>query len=186
MSLRFATALAAAMLTAAPLITAVAKEPAAATSGLSSRIQGEWKVVLTPEEKAQLDAMKLAFRDPPPTEAEIAALSQEEQMLVGIMLMAVQAEPDGEKVAEMKAVMQGLDNMKLTVTPDTMTMAIGDQGETAKWKVKSESDAGLVILTTDAQGQTDELTIALDGSVLTMTGAPDREGDPPKVMRFSR
>jgi hypothetical protein len=128
---------------------ATAVEQATAQT-LAERIQGEWNIVLSEQEKKQLDAMKLAFKEPPPTEAELEAanLSEEEGFLVALILMARSEDPNDPKIAEMKAAMDGLANAGLTITADTMTITVAGDAQATSYRVVEESDVGLEMRST--------------------------------------
>lgn len=169
-------------------------DPAAATAApeapqtLAERIRGEWRVILSEQEKQQLETLKFAFRDPPPTDAEIEAanLSQEEGFLVALILMSRAQDPNDPKIASMRATMESLANVELSITADKMTMAIAGDAEEASYRVVEEGDSKLEIKTTNAKGEEDDITLTFDGDTLTLTEAAETEGEPPTVMNFKR
>lgn len=128
-------------------------EEAAATATTSGDIKGTWNIALGPEEQAQLDAAKAA----------------------------VTANPEDAMAKSMVEMMEAmLTTMSLTITDDKMTMAMGDQSEDVSY-VTTEAAGATVITSTDADGQTETVSVSWDGDVMVW----NKEGEA-KSMRWQR
>ena len=113
---------------------AVAGDPAPATQVAPEGVPapkwlvGDWRLVPPPELKAQIEAMRLVMRDPPPTDEELQALPEDARMMAGMFMMALQNDPDGKAVAEMQAAMDAFEKMRITFTKDgKLAMNLGPQ-----------------------------------------------------------
>lgn len=144
-----------------------AVEPASPpeATGAAAAIQGEWTIVMTDEDRRQLEILRLAFREPPATEDELkaAGLTSEEHMMVGLMASAKANNPDDPKVVEMEQALSGLESATLSITADSMTLRAGAMSKDAAYTVKSSTGTQVTVETLDDQGRPETTTITLEG-----------------------
>lgn len=117
--------------------------------GEAGDIKGTWGISMSAEEQAQLDAAKAAL-----------AANPEDQM--------------SKAMVEMMTAM--LESMSLTITDDTMTMAMGENSEDVKYTLE-----GTALTSTDAEGKTETLSVSWDGDTMVW----NKEGEE-KAMRWNR
>ncbi|MCP4867245.1 MAG: hypothetical protein GY898_00825 [Proteobacteria bacterium] len=134
---------------AAPAEAEAAPAEGGTGGGEAGDIKGTWGISMSAEEQAQLDAAKAALEANP-----------EDQM--------------SKAMVEMMTAM--LESMSLTITDDTMTMAMGENTEDVKYTM--EGDA---ITSTDAEGKSETLTVSWDGDTMVW----NKEGEE-KAMRWNR
>lgn len=165
--------------------------PPAAPATARERVLGEWSIVLSDQEKRQVELLQLALKDPPATEAELTALtlSEDERMMVGLMSAARAADPNDPKVAEMKAAADGLSQATVVITADQMTFRAGSVTEVSTWSVQSEAADSLTIEAV-GEAQADGSPGEKDLAVITFEG-DDRivmadAADPAKRQVFTR
>ena len=147
---------------------------------VSEKMQGEYKIVLGPEEQEQLDVMRLALKDPAPTEEEIKAanLSEEEGMMVAMVMMAKAEDPNDPKIAEMVTMLGQMENATLMVTGDKISMAFGDQKTEASYTITSETADTVKVTTKEEDGTESPNTITLQGDktlVIVEDATPDEK-----------
>lgn len=163
----------------------------AAVASPRERLLGTWSIVLSDEERRQVELLQLAFRDPAPTEEELAASpwSEEERGMVRLMAAARAADPDDPKVAEMKAAAEGLRSATLTITADTMTFQAGAVTEVSTWSVQAEEAESLTIEAVEpvgsdgSPGERDLATIRFEGEDRLVMADVD---DPSQRQVFAR
>ncbi len=151
----------------------------------SEKMRGEYKIVLGPEEQKQMDVMRLALKDPAPTEEDIkaASLSEEEGMMVAMVMMAKADDPNDPKIAEMAAMLEQMENATLTVTADKIAMAFGDQKTVASYTITSETDKVVKITTKEDDGTESANTVTLqDETTLVIV----EDAEPDEKMTFVR
>lgn len=134
-------ALALALALVAPIATlspreAHAQEPAP----LARRVLGEWRLVLDEADRRQLEALELAFRDPVPSDDEIAAaaLADDAAMLVGLIVGLRRVDPEDPALAAYREGLIGLRGARFVVTESAMTLSFGSTSSTQTYQVIGE------------------------------------------------
>lgn len=170
---------------AAPVAEEGAPAAQPGTSAVLTAMQGEWTIELTDADRRQLEMMRLAFRDPPPSDADLeaAGLGADEKMMVNLMAAAKARDPQDPKVVEMQAALVGMEQATLTVTPEVLTLTAGALSKPAPYTVKSATDATVTVETIDAKGVPEVTTITLEGpDVLVLTDITNAR----RTQRFRR
>jgi hypothetical protein len=170
---------------------AEAPAQASADAPAAQRLLGEWTIVLGPQELRQVELLKLALKDPPPTVEELtkANLTAEEKAMVDVMGSARAANPSDPKIAEMKSAADGLATATVTFTADSMEFRAGPISETSAYSVVSQTESTVVVRSTGpanpdgSPGQAEDATITFDGpdAILLADAA-----DPGNSQRFTR
>jgi hypothetical protein len=111
---------------------------------------GEWALELTPSQQRQLELLELAFRDPPPTEAELSAfeLQPDEQLMIGMVLMGREQHPDELTTPELQRSLDELSSATLTITADSLVFTHGEERDEARYTVLSEETTSMQLETT--------------------------------------
>mgnify|MGYP001015685996 CR=1 FL=1 len=164
---------------------------ASADAPAAQRLLGEWTIVLGPQELRQVELLKLALKDPPPTAEELtkANLTAEEKAMVDVMGSARAANPTDPKIAEMKAAADGLATATVTFTADSMDFRAGPISEKTAYTVVSQTESTVVVRSTGpanadgSPGPAEDATITFDGAdaILLADAA-----DPGNTQRFTR
>jgi len=137
---------------AAPVAPPVVPPAAtAAPAKASARLLGEWSIVLSDQEKRQVDVLQLALKDPAPTQEDMAKmnLTEDEKTMVGLMAAAKAKNPSDPKVAQMKAAADGLGQASVTITADHMTFHAGPVTQDSTYTVTAETDSTVSIQSAD-------------------------------------
>lgn len=146
------------------------KDQGSATASKPSElILGEWALELTPTQQRQYELLQLAFRNPPPTEQELAelALGPEEQLMIGMVLMGREQHPDQAASPQLHEGLEELASATLTITADSLTFAHGEDLDLAAYTVLSEETSTLQLETTttvDGQPVVEKVNVQLDGT----------------------
>ncbi|NOY28117.1 MAG: hypothetical protein GXP62_19805 [Oligoflexia bacterium] len=145
-----------------------AKPPAARKA--SEKIQGTWNIVLGDDEKRQVEVLKLALKDPAPTEVELTAakLNDDEKMMVSLLGAARAKNPSDPKIKKMQAAADGLGQATVQITATGMTFTAGTVKEDSTYTVDSETD-NVVKVSSTLQSSTDGSPTATQHATLTLT-----------------
>ncbi|MCB9781247.1 MAG: hypothetical protein H6742_21955 [Alphaproteobacteria bacterium] len=157
----------------------------AADAKASVKLQGEWAISLSDEEKRSVEVLQLALKDPAPTEEDMTKmnLTDDEKMMVAFIGAAKAQDPSDPKVKEMEETAKALGSATLTVSDKEMTFKAGPTVEKATYVVESETDTSVTLKTTDADGKEDSSTITFkDEKTIELTDA----NDPSKKQTFVR
>lgn len=176
---------------AAPTEGAAAAQAVPADAPAAQRLLGEWNIVLGPQELRQVELLKLALKDPAPSEEELtkANLSSEEKTMVMVMASARAANPTDPKITEMRSAAEGLATASVVFTADTMTFKAGPVTEQSAYTVLSQTESSLVVRSPGEVGPDgapatpEDATITFDGpdAILLADMA-----DPSNSQRFTR
>ena len=93
-----------------------------------ARMQGEWRISLTPEQRRQVHTMRFLTRVPPPTNAELAEfdLTEEESHAAIIILNEIRYDPDGERTQQLRSAIAHLEQGELSIGPERLEIRIGE------------------------------------------------------------
>ena len=162
-----------------------------ASSRASDRLLGQWSLVLSDEEKRQVQILQLALKSPAPTADDMAklSLSEDEKNMVGVMAVAKAKNPGDPKITQMKAAADGLANATVTITPDHMTFSAGPVTEDATYTVTSQTDTTVTLSSrsapspdgTPAESRTATITFVDPNTIELVDG-----DDPSKKQLFTR
>jgi hypothetical protein len=93
-----------------------------------ARMQGEWRISLTPGQRRQVHTMRFLTRVPPPTNEELAAfdLTEDESHAAIIILNEIRYDPDGERTQQLRSAITNLEQGELSIGPERLEVRIGD------------------------------------------------------------
>lgn len=171
-----------------PLVLNKAKveEPSVAAKTPGEQILGTWEIELSEQDKGEFRALRLALKNPPPTEAELeaAGLDHDQRATVAFVLMTRSESPDSPQLASIRQVLASLEDTKVTVTPERFDMRLGVADVSVRYTVVEAQGDRLRLRTTSDDGRVEESVILLRG--------PDAfeyrtaEASPGDAMRFRR
>lgn len=144
--------------------------PQAEAPAATKTLVGHWKIVLDEQQQKDLSVLQLAFREPPPTEDELAGLSTEEATMVAMILMAREADPNSKELADMRAMMEGMGNATLAFTPDKMTMNLGGMELVGTYAVTSTEGDTWKVHHVPAEGDETDFQVTFDGANAILLG----------------
>jgi hypothetical protein len=165
------------------------QDPNAAAKTLppAEQMRGSWALELTPAQQRQYELLQLAFREMPPTEAELAALEPEEQLMIGMVLTSRAQAPDGQADPALRQGLDELASATLEISEDRMVFSHGEVQDEASYTVIEEKGAHIEIeATTTVEGEAvvEKVHVQLEGAQHLVLWA---EGDPPAShQRFVR
>lgn len=117
---------------------------------------GEWALELTPSQQRQFELLELAFREPPPTESELAALElqPDEQLMIGMVLMGREQHPDELSTPDLQQSLEELASATLSFTETDLVFTHGEERDEASYTVLSEETTSMQLeTTTSVNGQ---------------------------------
>ncbi|MEL6350009.1 MAG: hypothetical protein AAFV53_43310 [Myxococcota bacterium] len=151
---------------------------------VTDEIQGRWAVDPSADDLRRAQVMQLAFKAPPPTDAEIiqAKLSPEENNLVRSIRTAREDNPGAPELKQMQARMQAVSSATLTITATELTFEIGGQAIARTYTVLTSGEESVQVRTVSPRGeaQVDTLTL-LDEETLQIKEA---DGDVTTLRRI--
>ncbi len=102
-----------------------------------ARMQGEWRISLTPEQRRQVHKMRFLTRVPPPTNAELAEfdLTEEESQAAIIILNEIRYDPDGERTQQLRSAIAHLEQGELSIGPERLEIRIGEVKRAGRYEV---------------------------------------------------
>ncbi len=149
------------------------------------RLLGRWSMELTPQQQRQFELLELAFRDLPPSESELAAreLNPDEQLMIGMILMGRQQQPDDQGLEQARQGIEELSSATLEISADRLVFSHGEDRESASYTVLSEEDSKISLDTLSGSGselvrETVHINLTGDDSLTLRV-----EGDPPDASK---
>jgi len=102
-----------------------------------ARMQGEWRISLTPQQRRQVHTMRFLTRVPPPTNEELAEfdLTEEESHAAIIILNEIRYDPDGERTQQLRSAITNLEQGELSIGPERLEVRIGDVKKAGRYEV---------------------------------------------------
>jgi hypothetical protein len=150
---------------------------------------GEWALELSPSQQRQLELLELAFRTPPPSEAELSALElqPDEQLMIGMVLMGREQHPDELTTPELQRSLGELASATLTITATDLVFTHGEERDEASYSVLSEETTSMQLETTttvDGEPVVEKVNVQLESEHRLQLWA---EGEPADArQRFVR
>ena len=122
------------------------------------QLQGTWQVEPSEEDRRKATLLELAFREPPPTEADLshADLTPQETQLVQGLLQARQNDPSEPRLLAMKAKMEGIDGALLEITDQELRFSLGGTTMVRQYTVLSSDASTVRVSVVDSSGQREE------------------------------
>ncbi len=176
-----AALLATTLLTAPAWATDAPRAAEAATPAAAARLIGTWKVQLDETQQAELKMMKLALRDPPPTEAELKELPEELRTMVQVLGAMRELDPEGAQLTEIRAMIDGLESARITFDATSMRLAFGAVDIQGPYTVARGQGDALTLVHRPEGAPQQTMTVRFEGATVL---AMDNEAG--KTTRFTR
>ncbi len=136
---------------------------------LTARIQGEWRIALSPDQRRQAELMQFLLRDPPPSNEEVESLNltESEGKAVVLILNEIRYDPTGERTAQLRSAIAGLESGALSIGPDRLEVRLGDVRKAGQYTVVSStaSEAHLRLSRDDGEEESVALELTPDGEL---------------------
>lgn len=132
-------------------------------NGATTSMHGTWSMQMTAEQAMELAAMELALREPPPTQEEIeaASLTEKQMAVVAMILMTRESDPTAPTVNQMREAIDDMKGATVTIAPETITFAVGEERQVSAYRVVGEEPAGVHVLITDEEGTESRASLSL-------------------------
>lgn len=169
---------AAGLLAVGLLETAGCGRPPAPTAAaeVAARMQGEWRIALTAEQRQQLDLMRFVLRQPPPSNDELEGLSlTEDQTAAAIVILnEIRYDPDGPRTEQLRAAVASLESGELSIGPGRLELRLGTVRKSGTYTITSASGSQAQLTLTESSGAEETVHVALtDEGDLLFGEAPD-------------
>jgi len=128
--------------------------PPTAADTVVARMQGEWRISLTPEQRKQVKLMKFLLKEPPPSNADLTKLNltDDEASAAVIILNEIRYNPTGERTGQLRGAIAGLESGELSFGPERLVVRLGGVQKSGVYEVvattgnnahlRMETDAG--------------------------------------------
>ena len=151
--------------------------PTTATSEdqIIARMQGEWRISLTAEQRRQVRTMRFLTRVPPPTNDELAQfeLTEAESQAAIIILNEIRYDPDGERTKQLRTAIANLEQGELSIGPTRLEVRLGDVKKAGRYEVGATtgSTAHLQLLRDDGVEESVALSLTPQHELVFGEGA---------------
>ncbi len=154
--------------------------PARTTTEMA-RITGEWRIVLSPEQRRQVRVMRYVLQQPTPSDEALlgAGFRDSEAQTAVTLLREVRADPDGQRVAQLRATVAQLEDTAMLLTTDRLRMQLGQSTMEAGCELLEVNGDTFTLRTSDMEGNEQQVVLTLANDELVLG-----EGD--EQMRFVR
>lgn len=144
--------------------------------GLRKQLNGEWTLELDADLTAQLAALELAFRDPIPTDEELAAqdLPARAASTATLVVRARRANPDAELLATYRSLLGQMKTQKVVFEGDSLRFGNAESSLQGTYEVLETNENGGRIRITPSEGRardhlvvfehTDRVSLTPDGT----------------------
>jgi hypothetical protein len=124
-------------------------EPVALDAVVREALLGVWLAYFNEEQQRQFDLMALALRDPTPTEEELEGmkLTTEEKMLVAMMMLAKNTDPDGEQMRHLQTQLDSMKSVTMSFEKERLVFTWGDLVDESSYEVIVQGDGSLRLKT---------------------------------------
>jgi len=137
--------------------------PPTDTERVVARIQGEWRISLTPTQRRQVRTMKFLLQVPPPSNDALAELklTDDEASAAVVILNEIRYDPEGERTQQLRAAIAGLEAGELTIGPDRLEVRLGGVHKSGRYTaVTGTGDKAHLRLERD-DGEEESVAVAL-------------------------
>ena len=103
---------------------------------------GRYRIVLSAEDRKQLEIVRLVFRDPPPTseDFEEAHLSEGEVQLAATLLAVRSQRADSARLEEMRRALEALEETRLTITGEALETEVAGIISRVPYRILQQSE----------------------------------------------
>ncbi|MFT4974894.1 MAG: hypothetical protein ACI8S6_000777 [Myxococcota bacterium] len=123
-----------------------------------ARLEGSWTVEPSVEDRRQATLLRLALRDPPPSEADLSQsdLTPSEAAMVRSVLSARRTDPPPPQLAELRDRLSGLESATLEITTNELRFTLGEATSTRRYTVLSAEPERVEVSVVHPSGQSEE------------------------------
>lgn len=113
--------------------------PPTATEEVVARMQGEWRISLSPEQQRQARMMKFLLQEPTPSNSDVAKLklNDDEAAAAVVILNELRYDPDGQRTRQLRAAIAGLEAGELSFGPERLVVRLGEMQKAGDYAVVS-------------------------------------------------
>jgi hypothetical protein len=124
-------------------------EPVALDAVVREALLGVWLAYFNEEQQRQFDLMALALRDPTPTQEELEGmkLSEEEKVLIAMMMEAKSTDPDGEQMRHLQTQLDSMKSVTMSFEKERLVFTWGDLVDESSYEVIVQGDGSLRLKT---------------------------------------
>ncbi len=144
--------------------------PPTAADTVVARMQGEWRISLTPEQRKQVKLMEFLLQDPPPSNAELTklALTDDESSAAVLILNEIRYDPTGERTGQLRGAIAGLESGELSFGPEQLVVRLGGVQKSGTYAVVATTgnNAHLRMKTDDGKDENVSVTLTEEGELL--------------------
>lgn len=128
-----------------------------------ARMQGEWRIALTPAQRKQLHTMRFLLQVPPPSNADLKALelTEEESRAAILILNEIRYDPEGERTAQLRAAIAGLESGELSIGPDQLEVRLGGVKKSGRFEVVATTGDAVHLRLTTPDGKEESVAMSL-------------------------
>ena len=130
---------------------------------LVARMQGTWRIALTPEQRQQVQTMRFLLREPPPTNEEVQALnlSEDEATAALHILREIRYDPNGERTQQLRSAIAGLEQSELSFGPERLEVRVGGVTKAGTYEVGATTGSSAHLQLTRDDGETESVALTL-------------------------
>lgn len=161
--------------------TACADAPGTATPASLAPLEGAWTLSLEPAQRRQLRVMRFVLREPPPSDEELlqAGFRDDEARTAVTLLREVRSAPQGERVAQLRAMVAAMEDSAMVIRDGRLRMQVGPVTREGRLELVELHGQRYELHTIDASGTPEPLTISTTERGLVV-------GEGSEVMHFVR
>lgn len=153
-------------------------------AAIKQHMLGVWLVQFDEKQRRQFDLMAISLRDPSPSEEELAALNltEEEKMLVGMMVLVKTTDPDGDQMKHLQAQLDAMKSVTMAFENDRLVFSWGELVDESTYEIVSAEDGSLQLMTVRAAAGTEDIhqLKVVDTNTIQLT---DKDGETLELRR---
>ena len=136
---------------------------ATATDQVLARMQGEWRISLTEEQRRQVRTMRFLTRVPPPSNEALAELnlSEEEANAAIIILNEIRYDPEGARTQQLRAAISHLEQGELSISPERLEVRLGEIKKSGRYEVSATTGTSAHLRLTRDDGVEESVALSL-------------------------
>jgi hypothetical protein len=162
-------------------VAACADSPKSPAAASLAPLEGAWTLALEPAQRRQLRVMRFVLREPPPTDEELlqAGFRDDEARTAVTLLREVRSAPQGERVAQLRAMVAAMEDSAMVIQDGRLRMQVGPVTREGRLELVEVHGRRYQLRTIDAAGVAEPLTVATTDSGLVV-------GEGSEAMHFVR
>lgn len=128
-----------------------------------ARMQGEWRIALTAEQRKQVHTMRFLLQVPPPSNDDLKALqlTDAESRAAILILNEIRYDPDGERTAQLRSAIAGLESGELSIGPDRLEVRLGGVKKSGTYAIVATTGDAVHLRLTTPDGKEESVAMSL-------------------------